>query len=46
LVQYEDRHQRIQKIELQRRIEAAEKDNDMDLLIRLLQEKQKQADKL
>jgi DNA primase len=46
LVQYEDRHHRMQKIELQRRIEAAEKDNDMDLLIRLLQEKQKQADKL
>jgi DNA primase len=46
LIQYEDRHHRMQKIELQRRIEAAEKDNDMDLLIRLLQEKQKQADKL
>jgi DNA primase len=46
LAQYEDRHFRKQKIELQRRIEAAEKDNDMDLLIQLLQEKQKQADKL
>jgi DNA primase len=46
LAQYEDRHHRMQKIELQRRIEAAEKENDMDLLIRLLQEKQKQADKL
>jgi DNA primase len=44
LVQYEDRHHRKQKMELQRRIEAAEKDNDMDLLIRLLQEKQKQAE--
>ncbi len=46
LSQYEDRQLRRQNIELQHRIEAAEKDNDMDLLIQLLQEKQKQADKL
>ena len=46
LTQFEDRHLRHEKNKLQRRIEAAEKDNDMDLLIKLLQEKQKQADKL
>jgi DNA primase len=46
LAQYGDRNLRMQNMELQRQIEAAEKDNDMDLLNRLLQQKQKQADKL
>lgn len=45
LNQFEERHRRQKKNELQHRIVAAEKDNDMDLLIKLLQEKQQQADK-
>jgi DNA primase len=40
LAQYEDRNFRIQNMELDRQIEAAEKDHDMDLLNRLLYQKQ------
>jgi DNA primase len=39
LAQFEDRHLRHEKNKLQRRIEAAERDNDMELLNKLLQEK-------
>lgn len=45
LSQFEGRHRRQEKIKLQRQIEAAEKNNDMDLLVKLLQQKQNQADK-
>jgi DNA primase len=45
LAQYEERHRRRQKMELQRQIEVAEKENDMGLLNRLLHKKQKQLDK-
>jgi DNA primase len=43
LTQFEGRHQRQVKLKLRREIEAAEKNNDMDLLLKLLQQKQKQA---
>ncbi len=45
LTQFEGRNRRQAKIKLLRQIEAAEKNNDMDLLFKLLQRKQKQADK-
>jgi DNA primase len=45
LVQFESRHRRQLKNDLQRKIEAAERDNDMDLLCKLLAQKQNQAGK-
>ncbi len=45
LTQFEGRNRRQAKIKLLRQIEAAEKNNDMNLLFKLLQQKQKQADK-
>lgn len=45
LAQFEARHLRQSRKDLQRRIEEAEKRNDMELLLRLLQEKQEQAEK-
>ena len=45
LVQFKSRHRRQLKNDLQRQIEAAEKDNDMDLLFKLLAQKQNQAEK-
>jgi DNA primase len=45
LAQFEGRHHRRMTEVLQQRIIAAEKDNDIDLLGRLLREKQKQAGK-
>lgn len=45
LAQFEARHQRRAKEVLQRQIEAAEQNNDMDLLSRLLVKKQQQAGK-
>lgn len=45
LVQFESRHRRQVKDDLQRQIEAAERDNDMDLLGKLLAQKQNQAGK-
>ncbi|MDA8140470.1 MAG: hypothetical protein M0036_17630, partial [Desulfobacteraceae bacterium] len=41
LAQFESRRQRRQGEELQRQIEEAEKNKDMDLLLKLLQQKQK-----
>ena len=43
LAQFENRRQRRERETLQRRIEAAEKNNDMDLLAKLLMRKQQQA---
>ena len=43
LVQFESHHRRHVAEDLQRRIEAAEKNNDMDLLCELLMQKQKAA---
>ena len=43
LVQFESHHRRHVAEDLQRRIEAAEKDNDMDLLGKLLMQKQRAA---
>jgi DNA primase len=43
LAQFESRYRRRKTNDLQRRIEAAEKDNDMDLLCELLKMKQAQA---
>ena len=43
LSQIESHHRRRAKNDLQRRIEAAERDNDMDLLCELLKQKQSQA---
>lgn len=43
LVQFESRHHRQLRNDLQRQIEAAEKANDTELLIRLLAQKQRQA---
>lgn len=45
LVQFESRHRRHIKNDLQRRIEAAERDNDMELLDKLLVKKQLHAGK-
>jgi DNA primase len=45
LVQFESRSRRSITDDLQRKIEAAEKNNDMDLLCELLKQKQKQAGK-
>jgi DNA primase len=45
LEQFTSRHRRQLKNDLQRQIEAAEKDNDMDLLFKLLAQKQNQAEK-
>jgi len=45
LAQFEQRFRRQITNDLQRQIEAAEKDNDMDLLCELLRQKQKQAGK-
>ena len=46
LVQFMSRQRRQLKNDLQRRIEAAEKDNDMELLLKLLAQKQNQAEKI
>lgn len=43
LAQFEDRRRRRLRQDLQRRIESAEKNNDMELLAKLLMEKQQQA---
>ncbi len=45
LAQFESRYRRQTKNDLQRQIEAAERDNDMDLLCKLLVQKQDQAGK-
>jgi DNA primase len=45
LEQFMSRHRRQLKNDIQRQIEAAEKNNDMDLLFKLLAQKQNQAEK-
>jgi DNA primase len=45
LEQFTSRHRRQLKNDIQRQIEAAEKNNDMDLLFKLLAQKQNQAEK-
>lgn len=45
LDQFKNRHRKQLKNDLQRQIEAAEKNNDMDLLLKLLAQKQNQAQK-
>jgi DNA primase len=45
LVQFESRRRRKIKKDLQRQIEAAERDNDVDLLSKLLKQKQLHAGK-